>query len=298
MPRPLLSVLIPTHNRGALLDEALSSVLSQQEDFEVVVVDDASTDDTLARLSSWADPRLRVVTLTRNVGVHGALNAGLAHCQGDLVARLDADDHMAPGRLAAQAAFLAEHPEVLALGGQVQTFGAQERRLDYPTGPAQARAWALFSCPLPHPGTTFRRSAVPAYPAVPFAEDYMLWAQLLERGEVANLPVTVLRWRLHGGQVSVQQTAAQRRGTRLAWARQLARLDLYPTPAQWQAHAQLQYARFRALPVSAVQWRAARAWAQTLEQANARRRLLCSEQLQGELALRLGGLQPGAVGLA
>lgn len=289
--RPLLSVLIPTHNRGELLDEALHSVLGQEEDFEVVVVDDASTDDTLARLNRWTDPRLRVVPLAQNAGVHGALNAGLALCRGEYVARLDADDHMSPGRLAAQARFLAQHPAVLAVGGQVRTFGAHERRLDYPVDPALARAWALFSCPLPHPGTTFRRAAVAAYPAVAYAEDYMLWALLLERGEVANLPDEVVRWRVHDDQVSVRHMETQRRGTRLAWRQQLGRLDLNPTTGQWEAHALLQYARFRAIPVSAEQWHAAQAWALTLEQANARCQVLCPERLHEELTLRLSALQ-------
>ncbi|WP_221088205.1 glycosyltransferase family 2 protein [Deinococcus aquaedulcis] len=284
-------MLIPTHNRGKLLDEALRSVMKQQADFEVIVVDDASTDDTLVRLHTWTEPRLKVLALTQNIGVHGALNAGLGLCKGAYVARLDADDHMSPGRLAAQATLLDNHPEILAVGGQVQTFGTAERRLDYPVASAQARAWALFSCPLPHPGTTFRRSAVAAYPVVPYAEDYMLWAQLLEHGEVANLPDEVVQWRVHPGQVSVQQADAQRRGTRLAWARQLARLGLNPTEAQWRAHAQLQYARFRPVSVSAVDGHMARAWALILREANRRKRLLCPEQLQQELALRLDGLR-------
>lgn len=288
--RPFLSVLIPTRNAGAFLDEALQSVLVQDAEFEVIVVDDASTDDTPERLARCSDPRVHTLRLEHNLGVHGALNAGLALCRGELVARLDADDRMPAGRLAAQAAFLQAHPAVLAVGGQARTFGTREAQLDYPCLTDHARAWALFSSPLAHPATTFRRTRVARYPALPFAEDYLLWTALLERGEIANLDAVMVEWRMHGARVSVRHAQAQRAGTFVVWQRQLTRLGLRPTPAQLAAHALLQYARFRPVPVSPESYLQAFDWSVILKQANARQGTIPGAVLEVEVAHRLQGL--------
>ncbi|WP_169737163.1 glycosyltransferase family 2 protein [Deinococcus pimensis] len=283
-----MSVLIPTHNAAEFLAEAITSALTQDEELEVVVVDDASTDATAQVLTGIRDARVRSVRLDRPHGVHGALNVGLGLCRGEFVARLDADDVMLPGRLALQSAFLDAHRSVLAVGAQARTFGAREERLDYPVSAAQTRAWSLFSCPLAHPATTFRRAAVKAYPAVAFAEDYALWASLLDAGELANVEEVLLAWRMHGGRVSVRYAAAQRAGTRLVWTRQLRRLGVEASPAELEVHARLQFARFRDVEVSLEEAVVMRAWAQRLLWACEVSGGVGLEALEAELEVRLG----------
>jgi glycosyltransferase involved in cell wall biosynthesis len=113
---PLVSVVIPTYNAPALLLETLATVLAQTfADFEVVVIDDGSTDDTLARLAAVGDPRLRVLTQP-NQGIGRARNRGLREARGRYVAFLDHDDLWDPQKLAVQVDFMERHPQCVACG--------------------------------------------------------------------------------------------------------------------------------------------------------------------------------------
>lgn len=108
----LVTVLMPTYNRAQFILEAVASVLSQSyANLELIVIDDGSTDDTLARLASLADPRIKILT-RQHVGIPAALNAGLAAASGSYIARLDSDDVWVSTMLADQVSVLVEHPDV------------------------------------------------------------------------------------------------------------------------------------------------------------------------------------------
>ena len=107
-----VSVIIPTYNYGRFIKEAIDSVTTQTfGDFEIIVIDDGSTDNTLEVLSGINDPRLRVIT-TDNGGIGAARNHGLDHAQGDYIAFLDADDVWMPKKLEIQLQIIQENPEV------------------------------------------------------------------------------------------------------------------------------------------------------------------------------------------
>ncbi len=109
---PLISVIIPTHNRSWILAEAIDSVLAQEGcEVELIVVDDGSTDDTPSLLTAYGD-RLKVIR-QENHGVSAARNAGIRRSSGGLVALLDSDDRWLPGKLAAQAAFFTRRPDAM-----------------------------------------------------------------------------------------------------------------------------------------------------------------------------------------
>src|SRR4051794_15473312 len=112
--RPKISVVLPTHNRSKLLPRAIASVMAQDEpDFELIVVDDCSTDDTGQYLATLADPRLHVIRTPRNGGPSCARNLGLARASADVVALLDDDDIYLPGRLSVPLAIFAREPDVV-----------------------------------------------------------------------------------------------------------------------------------------------------------------------------------------
>jgi glycosyltransferase involved in cell wall biosynthesis len=112
MSPPVVSVVVPTYNRAALIGDSVASVLAEQGvDFEVIVVDDGSTDDTRERLAAITDPRVRTV-FAEHGGVAAARNAGVAACRGRYVAFHDSDDEALPGRLARPVAVLSERPEL------------------------------------------------------------------------------------------------------------------------------------------------------------------------------------------
>lgn len=207
---PRLSVLLPVFNAADTLNEALESLRRQTfRDFEIVALDDGSTDSTPRLLAAWAarEPRLRVVRRPHR-GIVAALQAGLALCRAPLVARMDADDIALPQRLAAQVAFLEAHPQVAVVGTQVEPFPPQR------VGPGLRRylAWQnallddaairreiFIESPFTHPSVVFRREAVLAvggYRDPGWPEDYDLWLRLYLAGaRFGKVPQVLLRWR-------------------------------------------------------------------------------------------------------
>jgi glycosyltransferase involved in cell wall biosynthesis len=147
--KPLVSAIITTHNRAAVLPRALASVYAQegtgeQFDLEVIVVDDASTDST-ADILRQSYPSVRYIRLAKNRGVSGARNAGLAASQGAFVAFLDDDDVWLPHRLQAQLPLLERHPEAGAVYGQVYYSSRNRVGQEYPDLSRARSGWIFES---------------------------------------------------------------------------------------------------------------------------------------------------------
>jgi glycosyltransferase involved in cell wall biosynthesis len=209
---PTVSVLIPCYNTADTLKEALESLRSQTfADFEIVAVDDGSTDDTAAILKAWQaqDERLHVIHQA-HAGIIAALNSGLSACQAPLVARLDSDDRCYPERLACQAAFLEAHPDVDVAGCLVQGFPPDQVREGYRiymewlnslVTDGDIRREIFVESPLAHPSVIFRRSVIEqagGYQERGWAEDYDLWLRLyLDGARFGKVPQVLLAWREH-----------------------------------------------------------------------------------------------------
>jgi glycosyltransferase involved in cell wall biosynthesis len=122
-PSPRVSILMTVYNGMPYLPAAIESMLKQTfQDFEFIIVNDGSTDGTVAYLDSLADPRIHVVH-RENGGTAAAANQGLQHCRGEYIARMDSDDISLPHRLATQVAFLDQHPRVGLVGAQMAPLG-------------------------------------------------------------------------------------------------------------------------------------------------------------------------------
>jgi glycosyltransferase EpsE len=204
---PRVSVVMTVHNGLPFVEAAVDSVLGQDfEGFELVVVDDGSTDGTAEALAARTDPRLRLVRRPHR-GRAAALNHALGLARGRYVANLDADDLALPGRLALPARFLDEHPEVAAVGSAVQPYigpagGRRPRRL--PASDAGIRWAFLLRNPMFHSSVTFRASALAEAggydPAPGVVDDADLLLRLGRRHRLANLDVALAAKRLHPGQ--------------------------------------------------------------------------------------------------
>ena len=207
---PKVSVLMPCYNASDMLDEALDSLIEQSHaDFELVAVDDGSTDNTLTILKQRAasDARLRVLTQPHG-GIVKALNAGLAACRGELVARMDADDRAHPQRLEKQHQYMQAHPEIAVLGCQVRAFPTEQVRMGFKIyldwqnallSDAEMRREMFVESPLAHPSVMVRREwleRLDGYQEHGWAEDYDLWIRMyLEGARFAKLPEVLLDWR-------------------------------------------------------------------------------------------------------
>jgi hypothetical protein len=208
---PLVSVVMPVFDGETYLAQAIESVLGQTfQDFELIAVDDGSHDGSSAIVERFSreDPRVRLISNEKNLGISATLNHGWRAARAPLIARLDADDISLPDRLARQVAFLDAHPSVAVVGGALVTMDATGRRgsvIRFPTTSRAIRSTLLRHNCLAHPSVMLRRVALEAVGGYRFDchEDYDLWLRLSERFELANLPEPLILYRLHPGQISM-----------------------------------------------------------------------------------------------
>ena len=213
---PRVSILLPFYNAASTLPSCLRSIQRQTETrWECIAVDDGSTDagPGLIEAARAADPRFVLISRPR-AGLVAALNAGLARCRADFIARMDADDWMHRDRLAAQLSGLAARPELAGLGTRVRTFprgpdnpGRQryEHWLNHLDKPESVARDAFIECPLAHPTLMIRGPVLRAfgYRDMGWPEDYDLVLRLLAAGHsLANLSRRLLGWRDGPGRLS------------------------------------------------------------------------------------------------
>lgn len=234
---PRVTVLMPAHNAARYVAEAIQSVLDQTfADFELLVIDDGSTDTTTDVVSRFTDPRIRLVSNDRNMGIAGTLNRGFELARGEYIARMDADDLCRPARLEGQVRFMDLHRDVVLVGTWFATFGNGFRRVvKPPCSDPELRAWLLAECPFGHPTVMLRRSVLQqhgiSYDAnFSRVEDYELWSRLAGYGQIANIPQVLVEYREHPAQVSSRFSAVQTVQANLVRRRLLA--DIMPNASQ------------------------------------------------------------------
>jgi glycosyltransferase involved in cell wall biosynthesis len=237
---PLVSVLLAAHNDARFLREALDSVLQQTvDDLELIVVDDASTDETPQILSATDDRRTVVFRNEEQLGLAASLDRGLAAAQGRYVARLDADDVALPNRLERQ---LAEVGAAAVVGSAIRDLdeeGREGRLHRMPLGARAVRWHALFSSPFFHPTVLVDREALGDLrydPSYLESEDYDLWTRLLATGvEGRNLEDALVLKRVHAGQASLRRADLQRSFQRQVALREIARVAPRLAPEEAEA---------------------------------------------------------------
>ena len=210
---PRLTVLMPTYNVAPWVEEAIQSVLKQTyHDFELLVVDDASTDDTLDHVRAIDDSRIRIAAFPDNVGLAENLNRGLDIIDTELVARMDGDDIAEPDWLETGIHVLDTMPEVGICSFGFQFFGEKTSLVRFPEHHEDSKAQMLFGCTVIVP--VFRRVVMAdnhlRYSTEAFpAEDYMMWANAYRVTQVYNVQRTLFHYRTHASQISTARREAQ-----------------------------------------------------------------------------------------
>lgn len=209
-----VTIIMPVYNAGKFVHSAIDSICRQSfAGFDLLVLDDGSTDDTASVVQSFTDPRIHYIKNDCNMGVAKTLNRGLDLAQSEFVVRMDADDICYPQRLARQVDFMEKNPAVGLSGSWVRYFGNQPPIVDRsPVGPEIVRAFLLFDNPLYHPSVILRKSCFDHYglrydPLYSRSEDYELWLRAAECFPIDNIPEPLIKFRCHGG--SVTTTAAE-----------------------------------------------------------------------------------------
>ena len=209
----MISAVMPVYNCAEFVRESVQSVLDQTEaDFELLILDDCSTDGTVERLRSLDDPRIRLFLSDRNIGQANQLNKGIGLAIGEYIAIVHGDDINHPERFSEQLAAFRNDPEIDIIGTWIEYFGGRQGDWKTPVGTQECFMELLTESPLAHPTVMIRKKRLaglePIYrqDKVP-AEDYDLWVRLSVSCKFSNVPKRLLRYRMHDNQVSTQKAA-------------------------------------------------------------------------------------------
>ena len=204
MHKPAVSVVMSVYNATAYLEEALASIFRQSfRDWEFIVVDDGSTDDSWKQLSAVPDNRVRISKNPVNLGLAASLNRGISLAKGDFIARMDADDISDPRRLEYQLRHMLERPDIALLGTNyiiIDTHGREIDRTDLFTHPDDLKTALVVSNQFGHGSVMIRRDVlhlVKGYNEDIEVEDYDLWTRISRVATVANLDEHLYTWRSH-----------------------------------------------------------------------------------------------------
>lgn len=200
-----VSVLMPVYNDGRYVRDAVDSILTQTfSDFELIIVNDGSTDETAQLLASYSDPRIRIIVHEANRGRPHARNSALDAARGKYIVWMDADDISLPDRLAKQYAFMEARPHIAVSGGALMVFSRESGVRLAPFDDASIRAGLFWGATIFNPSSCLRREVVVKTGvrfdgALTRAQDYDLWCSLLlDHGlRAANMPDVLLLHRLH-----------------------------------------------------------------------------------------------------
>lgn len=199
---PKISVIMPVYNGEEYLGDAINSVLNQTfTDFELIIINDGSTDRTEEIILSYQDKRIKYVKNEDNLKIVATLNKGVEMSRGEYIARMDADDICYPTRFAEQVDVFETKPEVGVCGSWVKTFGAREEIWRMPQTHKEIVPTLMFFSCLMHPSVMMRRSLLSRLstvydPEFCFTEDYELWTRLSFITELHNIQKVLLDYRL------------------------------------------------------------------------------------------------------
>jgi len=212
---PEVSVIVPTFNAQAHIEETLASILAQRhDDFEVIVIDDASSDATVEHIQRVADRRVRLHVNEVNHGLPGSMNVAMSLATGRYVARLDHDDCALPNRLATQCRFLNDNPGITAVGSQIQHFGLDDYVSELPLDDGTIKARFISGVNyLANPSAMWRADFVQRHRIMYDANLYVVddlgfWFDCMLAGaRFANLPEALVRYRIHANMTSMNLDA-------------------------------------------------------------------------------------------
>jgi glycosyltransferase involved in cell wall biosynthesis len=209
---PKITVIMPVYNCEGYVQEAINSILEQTfTDFEFLVIDDASTDDTVSVIKTYSDPRIRLIVKPVNSGYTDSLNMALDMARGEFIARMDGDDISLPGRFEKQLKEFERNPRLALCGSNMEIIGTGEI-INYPQTHDEIKVELLKICCVAHPSVMMRSAFLKSnnlfYDRTKEpAEDYNLWVRMIKTGRFANIAEPLLKYRVHANQVSTTKQA-------------------------------------------------------------------------------------------
>lgn len=206
MDSVLVTVLIPVYNGAMYLREAVESILNQTyRNFELLIIDDGSTDNSEEVILSFNDPRIRYLSNSINQGLINTLNLGLRSAKGKYIARMDQDDISLPNRIEKQVDFLENNSEIGLVGTAFQIIGDEKYHAYYSDHDHIKLAFVFYNS-ISHP-TVMLRSEICKEHSLFYhkeyihAEDYKMWIDFVLKTKIANIPEVLIKYRKHDTQI-------------------------------------------------------------------------------------------------
>ncbi|MEO8588916.1 MAG: glycosyltransferase family 2 protein [Flavobacteriales bacterium] len=288
-PTPRVSVLMTLYNKGPFVEEAVRSVLDNTfGDLELLVVDDASTDDGVERVRRITDPRIRLLTHDRNTGRAAAANRGYDAARGEYLAILDADDIAHPERLAKQVAFMDAHPDVGVCGSFAQLIGDRAVVGRWPATDHECRGKMLFGDPVLYGSAILRRAILEQHALRSDGawlwpgEDYLFLLKVGRFARYANLQDALLYYRMGANNQRHGRDPIQ---DRAMVVREAFRFFDVPMTDD-DLVSQLALHQLFRTPFNARQVRDLWSWTSTLRRMNAERALFPADLFEAQLQHR------------
>jgi len=231
------------HNGSAYLHDAIESILDQTfDDFEFLIIDDASTDNSIEVIKSFRDQRIKIITNENNIGLTRSLNKGLGSARGKYIARMDADDISLPQRFEKQVQFLDSHPETGICGTWVQTTERSSELIwKYPIDNDNIKCSLIFESAFAHPSVMMRRQVLADYNLTYsenfyYAQDYDLWVRCACHTGLANLSEVLLLLRQHPAKIGSISADGQHEAARRIRCRQIQRFGMLVSEEEYKIH--------------------------------------------------------------
>lgn len=222
----MISVIMPVYNCALYVAEAVQSILNQTyTNFELIIIDDNSTDGTKDTVKSFSDNRIRFIKKPKNTGYPKSLNMGIDVSCGELIARMDGDDISNINRFDEQVKFLEMNPDIAVCGSWYRIISTDEL-IKYPQEHEEIKIALLDYCALGHPTIMLRKCFLSKHhlrydETLEPAEDYDLWTRIAALGKLANIPKVLLNYRVHSNQVSIKDQSKQHKNGNVSKQRML-----------------------------------------------------------------------------
>lgn len=206
-----VSIILPVYNAEKTINDSIKSIVEQTfKDWELIVINDGSTDNTENVILSFKDYRINYIKNDCNKGLIYTLNRGLNISKGEYIARMDADDISLSSRIEKQVIFMDSHPDIIVCGTQIEYFGTKQTsyfKLKFPTRDKELKEMLAFATCFAHPTVVIRKNVLTSNkvqynPVFKNAEDYNMWIDLMPFGKFANLSETLLKYRISDTQIS------------------------------------------------------------------------------------------------
>jgi glycosyltransferase involved in cell wall biosynthesis len=226
----VLSVILPVYNAEAYILSSINSILQQSySEFELIVIDDASTDNTVHIIESLHDERIKLIKKPVNTGYTDSLNMALECAAGKFIARMDADDTAHPNRLAKQVEYMESNTDCVLCGSFVKLI-PENNIHTYPVQHDEILEQLFFSNAFAHPSVIIRKSVLDRNKlrydkTFEPTEDYELWSRLAVLGKVHNLNQTYLNYRVHNNQISSYKRELQQNNKHRVRMNMFKRID-------------------------------------------------------------------------